>query len=547
MIKNITQSKLFLLIALLMQFNIGYSQSEGMSGSSFFTYGLIVIGIVLLLFAISTVADNLLQMEAKKAGLDTGKENYGIIPRLASGFKKAAPSYTNGLPFVKLKKGFDLKVSGTAEKSMINNSVKRFSINPNEFLGMSPIPKVVVAEGDEIKAGDILFFDKKRPDIKFASPVSGEVLEVRRGEKRAITNVVILADKEIKYTKHTVPNIDSADRSAIVDYLLATGGWAMINQRPFDIIPEADVIPKNIFISTFKTSPNAADQAFIIAGKEAAFQKGLDVLGKLTNGKVYLGLDGNGKSKPAAVFTDAKGVDKVYFAGMHPSGNVGVQIHHIAPIKNGDNVWTLNVADVATIGRLFIDGVYDASRTIALSGGEMKNTGYTNTYIGASVKELLDGNTKSDNVRVVSGDVLSGDVKEGDSFLSFNKDQVSVIKEGNQHELFGWLLPIKPRPSISGTFPNALFKNYKFDVDTNTHGEKRAFVVTGQYEEVLPMDIYPQHLMKAILANDFEKMEGLGINELSEEDVALCEFVCTSKNPLQKILRNGLEAMREQL
>jgi Na+-transporting NADH:ubiquinone oxidoreductase subunit A len=546
MIKYINKSKYLLLFILLTQSNLAFSQGDGVSGANFFTYGLIAIGLVLLLFAVTTIADNLLQLEAKKVGLDTANNNYGLFPKLASSLKPNL-KYQEGTPSVKLSKGYDLKVSGTAEKQLEQNKAKRYAIMPAEFIGMSPIPKVVVAEGDEVKAGDILFFDKKRPDIKYASPVSGEVVEIRRGAKRAISHIIILADTNIQYRKTDAPDLNSATREQLVDFLLETGGWPMINQRPFDVIPEPDVIPKNIFISTFKTGPNNADQAFVVKGKEAEFQKGLDVLVKLTNGKVFLGLDGNGKSKPASVFSDAEGVGKVYFSGKHPSGNVGVQIHHIAPIKNGDNVWTLGVAEVATIGKLFLSGVYDVSRVVALTGGEVKSPCYINTFQGASVEELISGKLKSDHVRKINGDVLSGRAIGEDDFLNFREDQITVIKEGDNYELFGWLLPIKPRPSVSGTFPNFLFKKHKFDVDTNTHGEKRAFVVTGQYEDVLPMDIYPQHLMKAIMANDFEKMEGLGINELSEEDVALCEFVCTSKIPVQQILREGLESMREQL
>jgi len=301
----------------------------------------------------------------------------------------------------------------------------------------------------------------------------------------------------------------------------------MISQRPFGVIPDATDIPSNIFVSTFDSAPLAPDLSFVVEGQGAAFQKGLDVLGMLTEGAVHLGLDARGDASPSNVFTEATGVQKHWFHGKHPVGNVGIQIHHISPIAGNDKVWTLGVQEVITIGKLFAEGKFDASRIIAVTGSESSTPGYVKTYLGANVGALAG--TVGDNVRLVSGDVLSGAQKSKEEFLDFRDDQITTIKEGNEYEMFGWLAPMDARPSVSQTFL-----------------EKRAFVVTGQYEKVLPMDIYPQHLMKAIIVNDFERMEGLGINELLEEDVALCEFACTSKQPLQSILREGLEIMREQ-
>ena len=410
---------------------------------------------------------------------------------------------------------------------------------------MSPIPKVVVAAGDEVKAGDPIFFDKKRPNIMYASPVSGEVVEVKRGAKRAITEVIILADKEISYKAISAPDLSTVDREGLKSFFLENGVWSMFNQRPFDIVADENVVPRDIFISTFNTAPLALDNNIVIAGNEAAFQKGLDALGMMTDGSVYLGLDGRGAT-PVTGFASATGVKKNYFSGKHPAGNVGVQIHNTAPIKGSDVVWTLDVQDVITIGKLFTEGKYDASRVLALGGAQVTEPSIIRTYQGANVGDLVAGNLSDEKNRIIAGDVLTGKQVTEDDFISFGDNQISVIREGDNYEAFGWLLPIKPRPSISGTFPNFLFPNFKFEGETNTHGEKRAFVVSGQYESVLPMDIYPQHLMKAIMAGDFEKMEGLGINELSEEDLALCEFVCTSKMPLQSILRDGLDMMRSQ-
>jgi len=327
---------------------------------------------------------------------------------------------------------------------------------------------------------------------------------------------------------------------------METGAWTLIRQRPFDVLPAATDIPKNIFISTFDSAPLAPDLDKAVEGREDAFQKGLDVLARLTPGMVHLGLNANRNAAPSKVFTEAEGAEKTYFQGKHPSGNVGVQIHHVSPINANEKVWTLGVQEVISLGQLFLTQQFDASSLVAVTGAELTTPKYIRTYIGASISELTKDNLTNDNIRFISGDVLSGKAKSAESFLNYYDDQITVVEEGDFYELFGWLVPIAPRPTVSRTFPNFLYPDLKFKANTNTHGEKRAFVVTGQYEQVLPMDIYPQHLMKAILINDFERMEGLGIYELIEEDVALCEFVCTSKQPLQAILREGLDTMREQ-
>ncbi len=522
------------------------SSGEG-SSSNYFIVSLIVVAALILVAVILMVSDNLMRIEAKQLGVDDGIVNYSLFPKISEIFTPKVPKYTAGERVIFLKRGFDILLEGEPEKTVDEEvQAATFALQPRNFIGMSPIPKVVVEIGDEVKAGDPLFFDKKRPEIKYMSPVSGEVIAVNRGEKRAINEVVILKDKVMKYRDYKSFDLEKGNREELVAYLLESGVWPLIQQRPYDIVAEPEVTPKNIFISTFDTAPLAPDNNIVVEGKGDAFQKGLDVLNKLTDGKVYLGLDANGKDTPSEVFTKAKGVEKNWFNGPHPSGNVGVQIHHTKAINAGDKVWTLGVQEVITIGALFSEGRYNAERIVALVGKELKTPKYVKTYQGANIGDLLKDNGSFEKVRMVSGDVLSGQIKNESSFLNFYDDQVSVLKEGDYYEMFGWLLPLKPRPSISKTYPNFLFPSQKFTADTNTHGEKRAFVVTGQYESVLPMDIFPQHLMKSIIVNDFERMEGLGIYELSEEDVALCEFVCTSKQPLQKILREGLDVMREQ-
>lgn len=504
---------------------------------------LIASAVILVLTAIVFLSDSLIQIEAQKSGIDIEKENYGIFPDFKSLLGTQAPANIDADKYHVLKKGHNIKLTGEASPIVHESQVQRFAVRPSNFRGNAPIPKLLVAEGDEVKAGDPLFYDKTREGIKYVAPVSGEVVEIRRGQKRAITDVVILADKEQKYRVLDAPSVSESSREDIQSFLQQNGGWNLINQRPFDIVPDVDVVPRDIFISTFSTAPLAADRSLLVEGKGAAFQKGLNVLNKLTDGKVFLSLK---STEDNPVFTQAMGVEKHYFSGPHPAGNVGVQIHHIKPINANEPVWTLGVQEVITLGKLFTEKKFDGSRVIAIAGGPLAEAKYVKTYMGANIADLLNGQDVRENNRIVCGDVLSGKKTSMDSFLNYSDTQITVLKEGNDHELFGWLLPIKPRPSVSKTYPGFLMPNYSYEANTNTHGEKRAFVVTGGYEKLLPMDIHVQHLMKAILANDIEKMEGLGITELSEEDIALAEFSDISKQPMQSILRQGLDLIREQ-
>lgn len=537
-------NRLKLTISLAFLANMALAQSNS-SDSNILLYGIIAVVAVLIIWAMLALASNLMKIEAGKQGLDPEKENFGVFPGISDIFKAKRPSFAVGGSFHKLSKGHNIKLEGAASGHIETANVMRYAIKPTDFNGMSPIPKVTVEVGDEIQAGDVLFFDKKRPEIQYVSPVSGEIVDVKRGDKRSIAEIVILADKQNVSRKFDVPSLEDATRETLVSFMAARGLWPLINERPFDIVPHVDTVPVNIFISTFDSAPLAPDNGMILKGNEAAFQKGLDVLSKLTSGSVHLGLDAS-KEGAAAGYAACTGVEKHWFDGPHPAGNVGIQIHHVAPIKGSDKVWTLGVQEVISIGKMFMTGQYNAERVIALTGSELVAPKYVKTYQGASLADLLKNNIKEGgNQRIVSGDVLSGHQTSMDGFLRFKDDQITVLKEGNEYELFGWLLPLSPRPSVSGTIPS-FGQDHLFEANTNTHGEKRAFVVTGQYESVLPMDIYPQHLMKAILTNDFEKMDGLGITELTEEDVALCEFVCTSKNPVQSILRQGLNTVQEQ-
>ncbi len=546
--KNSTSKAIFTIVSMLIA-SAAWAQgaNSGSGSGNILIYSLISVAVLVFFYIVIQVSDSLLVIESKQSGAAASGANFSLFPSWKELFAPRLPDFLHNKPMTILKRGHDILLEGEAARVVDEQvSANAYAVQPVNFVGVSPIPKMLVDVGAEVKAGDPLFQDKARPEIVWVSPVSGEVIAVNRGEKRAITSVVVLADKEIKYRELPAFQLEGCTREDLVTFLLETGAWPLIRQRPFDVLADTDEAPRDIFISTFDTAPLAPDLNFVIEGREEAFQKGLDVLGKLTAGKVHLGLDGRGKQAPHKAFAEAKGVEVRYFHGKHPIGNVGVQIHHIKPVAAGDKVWTLGVQEVITLGRLFTEGRYNAERIVAVTGAELKEPKYVRTYLGAKVGGLIGGNLSHDHVRLISGDVLSGRQKTADDFLDYYDDQVTVVEEGDEYKVFGWLLPSFNTPSISKTFPSAFFPKMKFRAETNTHGEPRAFVVTGSYEQVLPMDIHPQDLFKSILVGDFEKMEGLGIYELIEEDVALCEFVCVSKQPIQQILRKGLDTMREQ-
>lgn len=446
---------------------------------------------------------------------------------------------------ITLKKGFDIKIKGKAEKVLDTEFQSRtYSISPSDFRVMTPIPKLFVKEKDEVKAGDPIFFDKLRPEILYTSPVSGEVIEIRRGDKRAITDIIILSDQVIKFKEFKKANPNHLTREQILEQLLQSGCFPFIRQRPFAIIANPQDKPKAIFISGFDSSPLAPDLDFIVHGKGETFQTGLDTLRKLTDGKVHLNL--NASEKPSGVFANSKGVQINWFNGPHPAGSIGVQIHHIDPIKKGDIVWYIHPQDVLTIGKLFLEGKFDAERIVAVAGSEIKKPRYFRTYLGANIENMLKENLHHDHVRVISGNVLTGKKIDLKGYIGFYDSLVTVIEEGDKYEFLGWLIPGYSKPSMSRTFLSWLVPNKEYKVNTNSHGEERAYVMTGQYEKVVPMNIYPVHLIKSILYNDLDQIEGLGIYEVAEEDLALCEFVCTSKIEVQKILRAGLDLVREE-
>ncbi len=449
--------------------------------------------------------------------------------------------------YIKLKKGFDINLVGKAEKKIAEvEQPETFAYKPSSFHGILR-PKLTVAEGDNVKAGTPILFDKKNDRVKHVAPVSGEIVEIRRGEKRKLLEVVILADKQMEYVQHkkySVSDINNLSRDEAVEQLLASGTWVNLIQRPFGVIADPAETPKSIFISAFDSHPLAPDYDLLLKGGDQFFQAGIDVLKKLTPGLIHLNI--NADAEVSQIFAHAKNVQINKFSGPHPSGNVGVQIHHIDPINKGDVVWTINPYGVVQIGKLFLEGIYDATKVVALTGSEVEKPQYYKTYIGASIKKMIAQNIKSDNVRYIAGNVLTGEKINADGHIGYFDNQVTVIPEGNYYELFGWILPTTKKLSFQRAFGLLSFLNPKkeYVVDTNLRGEPRAFVQTGVFEKVTPMDILPTHLLKAILAEDFDDMEGLGIYEVIEEDLALCEFVDVSKHDVQAIVREGIDLIQ---
>ncbi len=444
---------------------------------------------------------------------------------------------------IRLKKGLNIHLLGDADKVYASTKpTEKYVVKPIDFHGL--MPKLCVKVGDKLKAGTPLFYDKYNEKINFCSPISGAVTDIVRGEKRKIMEVVIKADTEIVYEQFTTASADSLSREQIIKTMLKAGIWPFVRQKPYDIIANPADMPKAIFISTFSTAPLAIDNDFALYGMDELFQKGLDYIVKLSSGKTHLNTDGN--TNPSKVFSAAKGVQINKVSGPHPAGNVGVQIHQIDPINKGDVVWYLHPQDVIAIARLFTVGKYDVSRIVALCGSQIQKPRYYRSIAGACISNLLNENTKDGKSRIISGDILSGTQINPDGCLGFYDSQLTVVPEGDEAEFLGWILPGLHKFSASKTFLSWLFPSKKYNLDTNMHGEERAYVMTGEYEKVLPMDIYPTHLIKAIMIEDVELMENLGIYEVSPEDLALCEFVCTSKIEVQSIIRQGLDLVRKE-
>lgn len=435
---------------------------------------------------------------------------------------------------INIKRGLDIKLTGVAEKVTSESSASVFALKPTDFQGVSP--KLILKVGAKVEAGTAVFFDKNKPAIQFCSPVSGEITEIKRGEKRKILEIIISKDSSSSSKKF---NPKSSSREEVIASLCEGGVWPFIKQRPFDVVANPEDKPKAIFVTVFNTEPLTADFDYSLYGQDADFQKGLDVLKMLTDGSVHLNV--HSERTASNMFKNATGVTINTFSGPHPSGNVGIQINKIEPVNKGEVVWTLNALGVTTIGKYFNTGKYDVSRLIAVAGGEILKPKYVKSVAGAKISSITDGNINNENTRVISGGVLTGNKVGNEGFLGFYDSTVTAIEEGNHTEMFGWLAPGTNKFSMSRTFLSFLTPGKSYDLDTNLHGEHRSYVMSNQYEKVFPMDIYPVQLIKECLAYDLEKMEALGIYEVAPEDFALCEFVCTSKTEVQDIIRTTLD------
>ncbi len=445
---------------------------------------------------------------------------------------------------IKIKKGLTINLKGEAEKTLSKAPRSRtFALRPADF--HLTTPKMVVKEGAKIQAGEIIFYSKDNENIKFVSPVSGTLTAIERGAKRVITRVLIEAESQDTYLTHERVNVASMKADALKSHLLASGCWPFIKQRPYDVIANPDVAPKAIFISGYTTAPLAADLDFTLKGKEAELQAAVTALSKLTEGSVHIGVGSEGSS-PLKNMTDAV-VHTV--KGQHPAGNVGTQIAMIDPINKGETVWTVAAQDLVIIGELLLTGKFNAERIIALVGSSVKTPKYYTTKIGAEVATFVyDSGLNEENVRIISGDVLSGVQISPKQHLGYYANTVTVIPEGDDYEFFGWNKPIFNKISNTRALTFSwMMPKKKFELDTNTNGEHRAFVVTGNYEEVFPLDIYPMQILKACMVQDLDAMEALGMYEVAPEDFALTEFICVSKQPHQQIIRNGLDLMYKEI
>ena len=444
---------------------------------------------------------------------------------------------------IKLRKGLDINLKGKAAAEVV--AVKEpgfYALCPDDFTGVTP--KVVVKEQEYVMAGGPLFIDKNHPEVQFVSPVSGVVTSVERGARRKVLSITVEAAQEQDYEEFGKEDVSKMDAVSVKAALLKSGMFAFIKQRPYDIVADPTVAPRAIFVSAFDTNPLAPDFELALKGEEANFQTGLDALAKIA--KTYLSISVNQK---AAALTQAKNVTLTVFDGPHPAGNVGVQINNIAPINKGETVWTIDPQAVIFIGRLFNTGHVDLTRLVAVTGSEVKKPSYCKLKVGALLTNVFAGNVSTDkNLRYISGNVLTGKQITANGFLGAFHSQVTVIPEGDDvHEMLGWIMPRFDQFSPSHSYFSWLMGKKEYTLDARVKGGERHMIMSNEYDRVLPMDIMPEYLIKAIIAGDIDRMEALGIYEVAPEDFALCEFVCSSKMELQRIVREGLDMLRREM
>jgi NADH:ubiquinone oxidoreductase, Na(+)-translocating, A subunit len=443
---------------------------------------------------------------------------------------------------IKLRKGLDIHLTGKVESTQVTSlKSKKYAVVPDSFGGV--IPKVLVREGDHVKAGDALFVNKRYPEEKFASPVSGEVTAVIRGDRRKVLSIVIEADEKQEYIDFGQRNVEMLTGDEVKQALLEAGLFGFIQQLPYAVATTPDTLPRDIFVSAFRDMPLTADFEVELKGHEAEFQAGLTALSKMQT--THLSVH---KRQTATALLQAKGVELHVIDGKCPAGNVGVQINHIAPVNKGEVVWTVDPAVVIIIGRLFLTGKVDLRRVIAVAGSEVNHPTYVEALVGTPLAVVLDGQLKhTAHVRVINGNPLTGTKTTLDGVVGAHTSEITVIPEGdNLHEMLGWILPRFQQFSTSRSYFSWLLGKREYNLDARVKGGERHMIMSGEYDKVLPMDIYGEYLIKAILAEDIDKMEQLGIYEVSPEDFALAEFVDSSKLELQAIVRRGLDMLRKE-
>ncbi len=444
---------------------------------------------------------------------------------------------------IKLRKGLDINLKGKAAAQVVSvKEPKFYALVPDDFTGVTP--KVVVKEQEYVMAGGPLFIDKNHPEVKFVSPVSGVVTSVERGARRKVMSITVEAAPEQDFEEFGKKAVSKLDGEAVKEALLNAGMFAFIRQRPYDVIAAPTVAPKAIFVSAFDSNPLAPEFEIALKGEEVNFQTGLDALAKIA--KTYLSISAKQKS---AALTQAGNVTVTVFDGPHPAGNVGVQINHLAPVNKGETVWTIDPQAVIFIGRLFNTGRVDMTRTVAITGSEVLKPAYCKLKVGALLTDVLAGNvTTGKQLRYISGNPLTGKQISANGFLGAFHSQVTVIPEGNDvHEMLGWIMPRFNDFSTSRSYFSWLLGKKDYTLDARIKGGERHMIMSNEYDNVLPMDILPEYLIKAIIAGDIDRMEALGIYEVAPEDFAICEFVCSSKMELQRIVREGLDMLRREM
>ena len=444
---------------------------------------------------------------------------------------------------IRLRKGLDIKLKGRAKKqTMPLESSKLYAIVPDDFVGVTP--KMVVKAGDHVKAGETLFVNKISEEVRFASPVSGTVKSIERGDRRKILYVSVEADDEQTFADFGAKDIQTLDGEGVKKALLEAGLFGYINQLPYAVSTTPDTEPKAIFVSALRDKPLQGDFEYELEGQEQAFQTGLTALSKIA--KVYLSIGAQQNSK---ALTEAKNVELTVFDGPCPAGNVGVQVNHLSPVSKGEVVWTVDPTAVIFFGRLFQTGKVDLTRVVAVAGSKVKEPTYVKALVGTPIKDIVAGRlTATEHVRILNGNPLTGTIAGDNAFLGAHTSEVVAMPEGDDvDEMAGWIMPRFNQFSTSRSYFSWLFgKKKEYDLDARIKGGKRNIIMSGEYDSVLPMDIYGEYLIKAIITGNIDKQEQLGIYEVSPEDFALAEFVDSSKQPLQQIVRNGLNTLRKE-